>query len=152
MRAWGMLFAATLMLALSGTVTAKIYKWVDDDGQIHYGQEAPHGVDATPMSVHTAPPSRSSGPSPDHGGAGQAKPATDNKPSKADQSNDGSKQADVLAENCKIARQNLDVLQRAGPNGRYRQDNGDVIRYKDGGWQARVDENKQFLDEHCQKQ
>jgi len=147
-----MLVAAVLMLALSGAVSAKIYKWVDDGGQVHYGQEPPHGIEATPITVHTAPASPGGGSPAAPGKDDNAKGAPESANAKDEGADKGNTPEDVLAENCKIARQNLDVLQKAGPNGRYRQPDGEVMRYQDGQWQARVDQNKQFLEKHCQDQ
>ncbi|NND43753.1 MAG: DUF4124 domain-containing protein [Xanthomonadales bacterium] len=44
-----------LMLALAGAATqasAQVYRWVDKDGVVHYGDRAPDGVEATLVTVN----------------------------------------------------------------------------------------------------
>jgi len=49
------------MLVLSGLVCAdKIYKWVDQDGNIHYSAQKPPGQEAQTVKVSKAPKSSSS--------------------------------------------------------------------------------------------
>jgi hypothetical protein len=125
-------------------VSAKIYKWVGQDGQVHYGQQPPSGVDAEPMSVDSAPPSSGSGGSAKgNAGAGQD--------SGTDQAESGDAGADdAISKNCKMARQNLSVLENAGPEGRYTGPDGKVVEYDEDQWQSKVDQNKGYIENFCQ--
>jgi len=56
------LFIFTVLLLSGGLATAgNIYKWVDKDGNLHYSEQAPGGVDAKQVKtdtrkVHSVPP------------------------------------------------------------------------------------------------
>lgn len=43
-----------MMLALTGAATAETFRWVDQDGSVHFGDTPPPGVKAEPLRV--APP------------------------------------------------------------------------------------------------
>lgn len=149
MRAWLMVAAVTATMLAFGA-PAKIYKWVDDQGQVHYGQQPPIGVDAEPMSVRSAPPSAGSNdtapsPSPGREDARQGGEAAQSSASAA-QADDG------VAQNCRTARQNLQVLETAGPGGRYRNPDGEVVRYDEAQWQERVERNRKYVQVFCEEQ
>lgn len=58
-------------LALFSSADAEIYKWTDEHGHVHYGDDAPRGVDAVEVSerlkdaatIYTPPPAPASPPS-----------------------------------------------------------------------------------------
>lgn len=49
-----------LLLAINPALSADIKKWVDQNGQIHFGDYAPYGIDAIPVEpeIITTAPSR----------------------------------------------------------------------------------------------
>lgn len=139
--------AGVLAFAVIMDAPAKIYKWVDDEGQVHYGQQPPNGVDARPMSVHTAPASPGGGAASNAagGGSGDGQSGDGNGNGQQSASNDQS-----VEENCKVAKKNLNVLETAGPGGRFRQPDGEVVRYDEEQWQTRVDRNRKYIEVFCQ--
>lgn len=142
------LLAGVLAFAVITDAPAKIYKWVDDEGQVHYGQQPPHGVDAKPMSVHTAPASPgngSTGGDTGDGGSGDSQSADGKAAEQQSASND-----EAARDNCKVAKKNLTVLETAGPGGRFRQPDGEVVRYDEEQWQSRVDRNRKYIEVFCQ--
>lgn len=146
MRAW--VIAAglgVLALAVATGAPAKIYKWVDEEGQTHYGQQPPNGVEAAPMSVHTAPPSSGGGTPSTAGGtpAGGGGDDAGSKTAKAD---------DAISQNCRTAKQNLSILESAGPGGSYRSPDGETLTYTEEEWQKRVDQNKRYVENFCQEE
>ena len=44
-----------LMLCMTPAMAEKIYKWVDENGQIHYSSQKPVGQDAETVKVKKAP-------------------------------------------------------------------------------------------------
>lgn len=55
---------AVLLLALAGgAAAAKVYKWVDDEGNVHFG-DRPAGQDAQEMELRVRPPAQRSQPVP----------------------------------------------------------------------------------------
>jgi hypothetical protein len=45
------LLLATATLLFSGVAAADVEKWVDPDGQVHYGDQPPSGADSRPVEV-----------------------------------------------------------------------------------------------------
>jgi len=45
------MMAAGLLLAGTGMAATEVYRWVDADGVVHFGDRPPEGVDARPVSV-----------------------------------------------------------------------------------------------------
>lgn len=51
-----MIITGSLLLALSATASAsQVYKWVDAQGNTHFGAQPPQGQEATPISTGVAP-------------------------------------------------------------------------------------------------
>lgn len=49
--------ALVLLLCVgSGVAHAGVYKWVDEQGQVHYGSRPPSGQAANPVRIEKAPP------------------------------------------------------------------------------------------------
>ena len=44
-------FFAVLLLVISPTLTAEVYKWTDAEGNVHYGQSRPPGTDAEELEI-----------------------------------------------------------------------------------------------------
>ena len=49
------IFLAVLAFALAGAVHAQMFKWVDKDGKVRYGDTPPPGVKATALKGSSAP-------------------------------------------------------------------------------------------------
>lgn len=45
-------------LALAPAATAEVYKWVDNNGKVHYGDTPPANARATPVNMKSSAPSR----------------------------------------------------------------------------------------------
>ena len=99
------LWLALVLLLPSIAVAAQIYRWVDANGQVHYGQTPPQGSDARlqgqskPSSAPpSAPPAPAATPAPNaQTAAASKKPA---EPSAA-----------VTAKACVAARERIEMLQ-----------------------------------------
>jgi len=127
-----------------------MYKWVDDQGEIHYSQFPPPGRTTEKMK---APP-----PAP----ASAAATAENNLKKQIESMNkdeeeqlQGAKDAESWAkiqkirrENCDTANKNLANLQRGG-NVRYVGPNGDVTRLTEEDRQKRIEEANTQIKENC---
>lgn len=69
-----LLLPLLLALPLSAMAQAKVYRWVDAQGQVHYSQTPPPEIGAQAHSVRTVPASAAPAPSPSPPAA--TKPAT----------------------------------------------------------------------------
>lgn len=127
-----------LALALAATgLQAKVYKWVDDQGQVHYGAQPPAREQAQEMKVRSAPP---------------APQAAENDPAKQPppEGEDQARQRDpALEKNCEMARSNLAVLQDPA-NRRFRTEDGAVTYFTDEQRQARIEQARQYLEDFCE--
>jgi hypothetical protein len=137
---------AALLLVTSASPAADtqgIYKWTDDQGEVHYTQFPPPGHKA--VKLHAAPP-------PAHSPevvTGNQLPQQQQKPSQG--ATDTTQQAEiqkVRKSNCEAARTNLANLQRGG-NIRYKLASGEVIRMTEEDRQKRIDEANKQIKENC---
>src|SRR5690606_153660 len=104
------ILAGTLLLALSSpSMAGQIYKWVDANGTTHYGAQPPQDRPATNVNTLVAPPRPATAPAPAPAAQAPTEGVVD-----AEQEAINAKvkaevaaQAEQLAENCKIYRNNL---------------------------------------------
>jgi hypothetical protein len=127
-----------------------MYKWTDDQGEVHYSQFPPPGHKAEKMKAPPPAP----GPSTNAGGNDLQEPgdATKKQDEKqAQEENDAKRKAaleEMRKKNCEIARQNLVNLQRGG-NVRYKGPNGEVIRLTEEDRQKRIEDANTHIKENC---
>jgi len=141
-RPWALLLL-TLALALPAGA-AEIYRWTDEQGQTHYSATPPRGVDAELVNVRAGrtPPgdSRAAG-----GAAAAADPeATPQAPARP--------QRDVAFERrqCETARQNLEVMRSGGTNRRFRDPEGNIVRYTEEQLAREIARLESLAAQYCQ--
>lgn len=129
--------------------TQGIYKWTDDQGEIHYSQFPPSGVKTEKLN---APPPPAHSPE-------VLDSEVQKQVDKYDQQNkeklQGAKDAKQWVEiqkirrsNCETAHKNLAGLQRGG-NVRYMAPNGQILRLTDEERKKRIDEANKQIEENC---
>lgn len=129
--------------------TQGIYKWTDDQGEIHYSQFPPSGVKTEKLN---APPPPAHSPE-------VLDSEVQKQVDKFDQQNkeklQGAKDAKQWVEiqkirrsNCETAHKNLAGLQRGG-NVRYMGPNGEILRLTDEERKKRIDEANKQIEENC---
>jgi hypothetical protein len=144
-----------LLIALLLTTTlchaSGIYKWVDEQGQVHYSQSAPASVPAEQMQE--APPPAND-PAAIRGDLQRQLEAFDERRAQRDEAFAEQKQKEEVARirknNCETARKNLEKLRRGGNNA-YMTPEGEVIRLTDEDRAARIEAAKQGVAENCDK-
>jgi hypothetical protein len=127
-----------------------MYKWTDDQGEVHYSQFPPSAGKAEKMRAPPPPPAA----------AVESAESELQKQIKAmDKENEeqlqGAKDAESWAkiqkirrQNCETANKNLANLQRGG-NVRYVGPNGEVTRLSDEERQKRIEEANKQIKENC---
>ena len=127
---YGYLLALILLLApFSMAQASKLYKWVDDDGQVHYSQTPPAHGRATELQLpRTAPPSQ---------------PATQPHTNETDVL---SQTRELRRHNCEVAQENLRIYQTSL---RIRQADGQIIDLDTVTRQARIAEAEAMIEEFC---
>ncbi|MFV8833468.1 DUF4124 domain-containing protein [Aquisalimonas sp. APHAB1-3] len=140
-----LIFAGLAML-LAATTNADIYQWTDDDGNVHFGETPPANAEAERLDHAPGPASRpdDTAAEDDQTGSGPPEePAPDEEPAADDDQADG-----VLAEACEDARHNAEVYADESVR-RVQTEDGDVQVLEPEQREARLEEARAFLDEHC---
>jgi len=145
------LVCLTFMLSLFASATfAEIYKWVDENGQTHYTQQAPRDVPAT---VITPPTSPAISP---NAAQQEVDDLIKQQESEEKMSLEQQKQQQIAAENkaeqeknCKIAQQQLQQYQN-NPNRRIMDADGNVTRLAEEERQQKIQESKENVTKYCQ--
>ena len=147
-----MRFPRTLLLLLAFTplcgAQADAYKWVDENGEVHYGQQPPTGGHADRVPLHR-------GPEPGTGGLDGLRKRSQAAGAQRQASQDTAAEAQGRAERqrarvdaCAKMRSNLDVLQSRT---RVRElKGGQYVALTPEEQQARIGELQGRLEEHCQ--
>ena len=145
-----MIITTSLLLAMSTSIMAgQIYKWVDAQGNTHFGSQPPHGQQATSINTATPPPlpvnSAQEGDATPTDSAGMVDPdqaAIDEKVRK-----DVAIQQAEREKYCESVRNNLAQLQN-NPRVRVEVD-GEVRRLSEKERQQRISEAQKGIAENC---
>lgn len=137
----------TVALALPAGA-AEIYRWTDGSGQVHFGATPPRGVDAEVVDVRVSRPASTpaepEGAVTTTGGGGDA---ADGAPGEA-----VVPERDLAFERrqCETARDNLEVLRNGGTNRRFRDSDGNVVRYTEEQLAREIDRQEKIAAQYCQ--
>ncbi len=139
-----------LSVTFAGIASADIYKWVDDQGQVHYSQQAPESAPAE--FIKTPPP-----PSVDPAQAqkeidaliAQQKAAEQDKQQAKQLAEQRAAQEAALEKQCQDAKDALTAYQNH-PGGRFYDEDGDLQRIKEDERQKKIEELSNNIKQHCQ--
>ncbi len=144
-----------IILALSstaaGVAVAGIYKWVDDDGKVHYSETRPTGQAAKKMRVPTRIPKDNSTykrPSFKTDKNDEEKADAKNQQDKARQQEDKGLSAEEKAKRCARARQVLETLS-AGDRVRQKDAEGNISVLTEEQKQERIGREKKKINRYC---
>jgi hypothetical protein len=127
----------------------KIYKWTDDNGEVHYTQQPPQNRES--VTVRHAPPP------PGDPEAERKELQQDVEAMEKQQQEQAEKVTDAeqwsriqqaRRKNCATARRNLAELQQGGIK-RYRLPSGEVVRLDEEDRQKRIAEANKQIEENC---
>lgn len=128
-----------LLLPLGNVQASKLYKWVDESGQVHYSQSPPAQGQARQSQEMHIPRSVTA--------VGNADSAAAPEADQAPASDDPVEQFRAIrAENCRIARQNLEVYRTSE---RIRQADGEVLELDEQSRAAKIAEAEGMIREFC---
>lgn len=138
-----------ILLTLTTVSFADIYKWVDADGQTHYGQQAPQNQQ---VELIKAPPPPAINPADAQKSVDtlieqQAK-ATKEKQERLEKAKEERAKEAVRKENCRLAQHNLQQYQNS-PNRRVMDADGNVTRPPEEERQNKIVEFQQHVKDYC---
>ncbi|NQY26533.1 MAG: DUF4124 domain-containing protein [Piscirickettsiaceae bacterium] len=138
-----------ILLLLSASSFSDVYKWVDNDGQTHYGQLKPKDQHA---ELIKAPPPPAINPNDAQQSIDtlieQQTEATKQKQQRLKKEKADAKQAAIRKENCRISQYNLQQYQN-NPNRRIMDADGNVTRPAEEERQNKIKEFQQHVKDYC---
>ena len=144
------LYSALILLLICNPIQAEVHKWIDTEGNVHYAQTPPRNTKTTILSEPSKP---ASNPAPE---LVDEKSEVDNSHAQKEQqvedrntANLKKKQA-VHNENCKIARQNLE-LYTLNSRVRVKEADGSYTRLSEEQRQERITDMQGKVKEFCSR-
>lgn len=133
----------TVALALP-VGAAEIYRWTDGSGQVHFGATPPRGVDAEVVDVRVSRPATTPAESPGAGTPAGGGDTAGGEPVVPER--------DLAFERrqCATARENLELLRNGGTNRRFRDPDGNVVRYTEEQLAREIDRLERLEAQYCQ--
>ena len=138
------LFFLMLLLTFSTATPAKLYKWVDKDGNVTYSQLKPPGAKAEEMTVRGTAVSNEQARERLDQLNEKTEAAAKDREFKQTHASESAERDARLKENCKIAQDNLRVLQTAS---RVKDAEGNFV--DDKAREARIAQTKQEVEDNC---
>ncbi len=133
------------LLAISASAPAKLYKWVDKDGNVTYSQVKPPDAEAQELTIRGVPPVSNEEARERLDQINEkAEAASKDRQFKATHATEIAEREARLKENCKIAQENLRVLQTAS---RVKDAQGNFV--DDKAREARIAQTKQEIADSC---
>lgn len=153
--AW--VLAVLAALSVPAVLASQIYKWRDAQGQVHYSESPPAGVPAEKLNVettsgHSQPPASTPAAKPAPPPAKPGNQADNGKGKTESAAQSSSPDPQQLQQQCRNARQNLQVLKNGPSNRRFREPSGKVVLYTQEQLQEKIAASEQFLERNCQNQ
>lgn len=146
------------MLAVAADATGQVYRWVDENGVVHYGDRAPQGVEATLVGVkpNTVPISRPEPKAPTaegatEAGADEAEPlsyAEQRRRERAERREEYAAAERERNANCNAMRSRKAYLEPS-PRVLVEDEDGEVRRLDDEERLRLLDEANAYLAENC---
>lgn len=138
---------ATLALALpAGAWAEETYKWVDEEGSVHYGGQPPLGSQPEKVRVYRGG-GDAGAPAPSYGeadGGGQTESQAAAGADQAAAEVDPERAAAI----CDQATRTLEILESRG-RVRERDESGNIVVLSDEQKRAREDKARELIDEYC---
>ena len=129
---------------------ARVYKWVDEDGNVQYTQTRPPDRPAETVEPrYYQPPAPADGADPTTTKTASKEGDKPEKETEKEETEyaDPKTVEEFRKKNCELARKNLETLQQ--PSGRIRIEDGKGGFLDDAGKQAKIEETKRQVAENC---
>ena len=146
-----LLLVLGLAVICANVQAGEIYKWVDEDGNVHYSQDPQHrGAQAMNIKVP-----KSSSPSSQEQSTTAAQPQTDNQDTTEEQQalNEAAanKQEEAQKKNCQIAMKRLATISAGGRIYEV-DDKGERVYWDDNTRTAKLAEAQKDVDQWCSQE
>jgi len=135
---------AALLLAAATAAPAKLYKWVDEQGNVTYSERKPPGVEAEELELRVPSVSTEEARGRIEQVREQAEAARKDREFKETYATETAEREARLKENCETARENLRVLETAS---RVKDAEGTFI--DDSQREARIEQARQAIEDNC---
>lgn len=144
------ILAILIIFPFSHTLqAAKVYKWTDDDGNVHYTQKKPPVKTVTEMKVDIPKPDAASTTKPRVDPREALKDIDKGKEEKQEKESTAQKEAEVRTENCKRAQQQFQTINSSGRL--YEIDSKGERHYWDDATRiSKLAEAQKSIEEWCQ--
>ena len=136
-------------LVMAAPVQAKLYKWIDENGNVTYSQQKPPpGREAKTIELKGI-----ESPDPDAGNKldalkDRAETVRKDREFAENESQAGKARENRLKENCKIARENVRILKTAA-RVQDKGEDGQAVYLDDSGKQAKLAQAEQQVKDYC---
>lgn len=141
----------TSLLLWHGSVSAEVYKWTDEQGEVQYTQvPPPTGIQSTRLGP-AAPPADNPATITGHLEE-RIKASEEANKQQLDASQKQQKQIEIRKirqQNCVAAHNNVEQLNRGGQV-RYRTSDGEVLHLSDEDRNKRIEEARKQIKENCE--
>ena len=136
-----------LILCAMPLAAQKIYKWVDENGQVHYSSQKPPGQEAEKLNIRANAPEPPAQPAEEEGEQAPEEEAEVDEATKAelaklDKAN--------RQRSCQQARNNLASLQNSYRVAQVDPDTGETVRLSDNQRAAALKQARDNIKEFCQ--
>jgi hypothetical protein len=146
------LIAALLLILTPGAFAGKVYKWVDKDGNVHYGADKPptaaQELNIKVRPAHPAASNSSTASESETDNKGEDAEKTVNVKNKKELAEVEKKNAEIRKKNCSIAKKRLAAIKVGGRLYEVNE-KGERNYWDDATRQAKMSEAQSQVDEWC---
>jgi hypothetical protein len=132
-----------VFIALATVAQAKVYKWTDAQGKVHYSANPPTHMKAQEIKVAPPPPSAQTAPQ-----AQVGEPKSEAESTQPTAATDDKARAEAFRKNCEIARQNLTILEDPA-NRRFSQDGKQSVYYTNEQRAEKIAQANKSIEAYC---
>ena len=143
-----------LLVFISSTATAAIYKWVDENGNVHYGQQRPDNSPAQKMNVQTHAPASAAYKRMDKlknknaDGEENSEQQADAAPKEPEKKPETKAEKKRRLAACEQAKKNLKTMQAIGRI-RSKDKDGNVNYLSQEQKEAKMKQSREMIKKHC---
>ncbi len=141
--------AALAIAASTPALAAKLYKWVDKDGNVTYSQERPPGVKADSLEIRTGGPSDDEAKATLEKLTGEAEAVSKDRNLASTVTKELKERDERIKKNCEVARENKRILESA-PRVQDTDAEGNPYFVDDATRAARIATAEDQIRQYCQ--
>jgi hypothetical protein len=151
---WGLQagYLITVLLLPCLSVAATPYKWSDSQGRVHYGDRPPPNQAFEPIEVHPSPTPKTPANFAPKTEENAAEPATEPSAQEnaAPPNAATSSRKQLMEENCRIAKRNLEILTTSGRRVQAMGGDGEPYVLDDNERELKLTETQKQIEKFCE--